>query len=89
MIFYPTFMLSNIILDQTHQTMFNFCHFYLSHMEYERSIDFVTVKKKKKIANFHVLELFTAKKQYLSKKKFRLSRAVAPLKARMLKFWLP
>jgi hypothetical protein len=71
-----------------------------SHMEYEGSIGFVTRKMKKKIADFHVLGLFMAKKHDLSDKKFRLSRAVAvaeicldtssvPMKAIKLKFWLP
>jgi hypothetical protein len=39
----------------------------------------------KKKADYHVLRLFIPKKYDLSKKKFRLARAVV---ARKLKFWL-
>jgi hypothetical protein len=63
-------------------------------MEYKGSIGLVSRKIKKKIADFHVLGLFMAKKH-----DFRLLRAVAvaencldnssvPIKARMLKFRL-
>jgi hypothetical protein len=40
--------------------------FYLPHMEYEGCIGFVMGKMKKIIVNFHVLELFLAKKYDLS-----------------------
>jgi hypothetical protein len=47
-------------------------------MEYEGSIGLVTIKMKKKIADFHVLGLLMTKNHDLSHKtKFRLSRAVA------------
>jgi hypothetical protein len=70
-------------------------------MEFEGSIGFVSRKKKKNIADFHVLGLFMAKKHVWAKKIFRLPRAVAverkicdtptasPLQARKLKFRLP
>jgi hypothetical protein len=45
-------------------------------MEYEGSIGLVSRKMKKIIADLHVLGLFMAQKHDLSKKKFRLSRAV-------------
>jgi hypothetical protein len=50
-------------------------NFYLPHMEYEESIGFVSRKMKKKIADFHVLRLFMAKKHDLSEKTFSVCHA--------------
>jgi hypothetical protein len=48
-------------------------------MEYEGNIGFVTGKMKKKFfADFHVLELFMAKKHDLSEKKFSVCHAPSP-----------
>jgi hypothetical protein len=69
-------------------------------MECEGSIGLVTGKMKKKIADFHVLVLFMAKKHNLSDKKNSVCHAPLPfayifatpkasLKARKLKCWLP
>jgi hypothetical protein len=54
-------------------------YFYLSHMEYEGSIGFVSRKWKKFIADFHVWGLFMAKKHDLSEKKISVCPAPLPL----------
>jgi hypothetical protein len=54
--------------------------FYLPHMEYEGSIGFVS-KKMEKIADFHVLGIFLAKKYDLSKNN---SVCHAPLNAKFV-----
>jgi hypothetical protein len=53
--------------------------FYLPHMEYERSVGFVSRKITFLIAYFHVLGLFIAKKYNLSEKKFSVCHAPLPL----------
>jgi hypothetical protein len=68
-------------------------------MEYEGSIGLVSTKMIFFIADFHVFELFMAKKHDVSEKKIpSVTRLVRrnlchaysdPLKARKLKFWLP
>jgi hypothetical protein len=56
----------------------NFSDFYLPHMEYERSIGFVSRKMKIIIADFHVLGLFMAEKHDLSEKKNSVCHAPSP-----------
>jgi hypothetical protein len=53
-------------------------------MEYEGSIGFVMRKIKKKIADFHVLGLFMAKKHDLSDKKISACHAPLPLNAKFV-----
>jgi hypothetical protein len=48
-------------------------------MDYAGSIGFVSRKMKKKIANFHVLGLFMAKKHDLSEQFFSVCHAPGPL----------
>jgi hypothetical protein len=61
-------------------------------MEYEESIGFVMRKRKKNIADFHVLGLFMTKKHDLSAVAVRKAICTSPtgsaLSARKLKFWL-